>query len=92
MRPKDTYDAFDEAYSYPTDLDTVLETMGEETIESPNGTDETIAQIFSHAETRTYESPRALHDEFVSLLSDQYIGRKYYDDRGDNVGFEQTRQ
>jgi hypothetical protein len=92
MRPTDAYDAFDETYSYPIDLDTVLQTMGEETIESPNGTDETIAEIFGPAEAGTYDSSRDLHDEFVSYLGDQYVGRKFYDDRGDNVRPGWSRQ
>jgi len=86
MRHSDAYDEFERAYSYPIDRQTVIETMGEQTIESPNGGGKTIAEIMDHAESETYDSPRALYEEFLSCLGDQYIGRKFYDDRGDNVG------
>ncbi|PSQ04271.1 hypothetical protein BRC92_04645 [Halobacteriales archaeon QS_4_69_31] len=86
MRINDTYDAFEQTYSYPVDRETVIETMGDRTVESPHGTNETIAEILTRAETETYETSRDLCDVFAGHLSDQYIGRKFYDDRGDNVG------
>ncbi|MFB6151378.1 MAG: hypothetical protein ABEJ40_06190 [Haloarculaceae archaeon] len=86
MRFKDIYDTFEQTYSYPVERETVIETLGERTIEAPNGSGETIAEIMARTETETYASPRDLFEEFFGHLGDEYIGRKYYDDRGDNTG------
>jgi len=86
MRPTDAYETFDEAYSYPTDRATVIETMGETQIESPNGPGETIAETLERSGTEEFRSAQELTDVFMGTLSDEYIGRKYYDDRGDNPG------
>jgi len=86
MRPTDAYETFDEAYSYPTDRQTVIETMGETRIESPNGPGETIAETLERSGSEEFRSAQELTDVFMGTLSDQYIGRKYYDDRGDNPG------
>ena len=85
MRPIDAYDNFDRTYSYPVDRKTVIEKMGEIEIEAPHGTNETIGEVLDRVETETFTSTRDLFDVFVGNLSDQYIGRKFYDDRGDNV-------
>jgi hypothetical protein len=86
MRPTDAYETFDEAYSYPTDRQTVIDTMGETRIESPNGPGETIAETLRRSGTEEFRSAQELTDVFMGTLSDEYIGRKYYDDRGDNPG------
>jgi len=84
MRPTDAYTTFEQRYSYPVDRDTVIETMGETAIESPTGENATVAETLEHTETERFTSAKELGDTFFSWLPEQYIGRKYYDDRGDN--------
>jgi hypothetical protein len=84
MRPTDAYTTFEQRYSYPVDRETIIETMGETPIESPTGEEATIAETLEHAETERFTSAQELGDTFFSWLPEQYIGRKYYDDRGDN--------
>ena len=86
MRPNDAYKTFDEAYSYPIDRETIIETMGETQIESPNGPGETIAETLERSGREEFRSAQELTNAFLGTLSDEYIGRKYYDDRGDNQG------
>jgi hypothetical protein len=86
MRPNDAYETFDEAYSYPIDRETIIETMGETRIESPNGPGETIAETLERSGRDEFRSAQELTNAFLGTLSDEYIGRKYYDDRGDNQG------
>ncbi|PSP53175.1 hypothetical protein BRC74_04975 [Halobacteriales archaeon QH_7_68_42] len=86
MRPNDAYETFDEAYSYPIDRETIIETMGETQIESPNGPGETIAETLERSGREEFRSAQELTNAFLGTLSDEYIGRKYYDDRGDNQG------
>jgi len=84
MRPTDAYTTFEQRYSYPVDRDTVIKTMGETTIESPTGEDATVAETLERTGTDRFTSAQELRDMFFSCLPEQYIGRKYYDDRGDN--------
>ena len=86
MRPNDAFETFDEAYSYPVDCETVIKTMGETRIESPNGPGETVAETLERSGREEFRSAQELTDAFLGALSDEYIGRKYYDDRGDNQG------
>jgi hypothetical protein len=90
MRHTDAFEAFDQTYSYPIDRETIIETMGDRTIESPGGDDETLGQILGRTETETFDSSQDLFDTFFGQLSEQYVGRKFYDDRGDNVGTSAT--
>lgn len=85
MRHTDAYEAFEQTCSYPIDRETIIETMGDRTIESPTGTEETLGEILGRTETETFGSTRELFDTFVGQLGEQYVGRKFYDDRGDNV-------
>jgi hypothetical protein len=85
MRPTDAYETF-ETYSYPITRETVIETMGETTVESPSGDTETVAETLERTDTEEFRSAQELNDVFLGNLSDEYIGRKYYDDRGDNHG------
>jgi hypothetical protein len=86
MRLTDTTDAFERTYSYPVDRQTVVETMGDTTIEAPSGDGETIAETLDRAGVERFDSPTQLRDTLMCFLPEQYIGRKYYDDRGDNPG------
>ena len=84
MRPNDAYTEFERTYSYPVDRETIIETMGDRRIESPTGDGETVAETLERAGRAEFTSPGELRDAFLSCLPEQYIGRKYYDDRGDN--------
>jgi hypothetical protein len=84
MRPTDAYDTFSE-YSFPIDRTDVIERDGDRAVESPNDTEKTIAEILDRADIETFASARELTDTFTGNLGEEYIGRKHYDDRGDNV-------
>jgi hypothetical protein len=69
--------------SYPVALDTVIKQIGNTRINGPNTDDtETIATILSPLRTDTFESPETLYETIYGNMSDDHIGRKYYDDRG----------
>jgi hypothetical protein len=90
MNTTDTYDPFATAFEYPIDRDEVIETAGDTDIEAPTGTPDSIATVLERTETRTFRSPRELHETILCNLGEQYIGRKNYDDRGTN--FDPTTQ
>lgn len=75
----------DREFSYPVALDTVLEDAGALEIEGPNTTDsQTLASILEPLGADSFESGDALFDTIYGNLSDDFIGRKFYDDRGGN--------
>ena len=82
MRLAETRDLFASRFDFPTDRSTVVEQMGATTIESPTGEDETIEAILTRVDQDEYGSADELYDLLITYVSDQYIGRKFYDDRG----------
>ncbi|MCT9094896.1 hypothetical protein [Haloarchaeobius sp. HME9146] len=70
---------------YPVDLDSVLDHIGSTEVEAPDTTgSETIETILRPLGTDTYNSATELLETILGNLSDEYIGRKFYDDRGGN--------
>ena len=71
--------------TYPVELDTVLEQEGHVEIEAPDARDsETIRSVLEPLNRDSFESSRDLFNTIYGNVSDEYIGRKFYDDRGRN--------
>ncbi len=71
------------AFEYPVATTTVAETIGARTIKAPTVTkSERLTAVLDRTGVKTYESPEALMTAIRGNLSDEYVGRKYYDDRG----------
>lgn len=76
----------DGKFSYPVELETVLDQMGSVQVEASDGTDtETIASILRPLGEDTFDSATILYETIYGNVSEDGIGRKYYDDRGGNV-------
>lgn len=78
-------DLVDDEFTYPITTETVIETIGDRTVDAPNGSgSEDLETILD----RTGETSFEVSDELITAIrgnvSDEYIGRKYYDDRGAN--------
>lgn len=72
-------------FNYPIDMRSVLEAAGSVEIDAPNSDDsQTIRTILTPLGTESFESADVLYDTIFGNVSDEYIGRKYYDDRGGN--------
>ena len=85
MLLSDLQEFLEDELTYPIELDTVLEEIGEVEIEAPNRSDsETVHSIIGHLGDDSFGSADELHETIIGNVSDKYIGRKYYDDRGDN--------
>lgn len=70
---------------YPIAAAAVTDAIGDRTVDAPNATDsEELGTILDRAGETTYESSDALLTAVRGNLSDEYVGRKYYDDRGSN--------
>lgn len=71
--------------AYPVDQAAVVERVGATEIEGANdGETETISAIIDAVGQDTYWSADELYTTIVGNVSDDYIGRKFYDDRGGN--------
>lgn len=77
----------EEECQYPIDRRTVIEEFGELTLESPDDPPDDIAAILGRLGTdERYGSADELYLTIIGTVSDRYIGRKFYDDRGTNPG------
>jgi len=91
MRPTDAHDQFETELSYPVDRQTVIETVGDRSVESPDGGEESVASILERTEETTFYSSQDLFETFRANLGDQHIGEKFYDDRGPNIDSDHSR-
>lgn len=92
MRLPETREAFAERLTFPIDRETVIERVGDVTLQAPNGEDTTVAAVLDRSDETTYESAEELHDTLFGLVGDAFIGRKYYDDRGDQTGISTDQE
>ena len=80
------YDMLEDSIEYPANSNTVKETVGNVEITAPDIEKSlSISQLLEHMEEDTFSSSNDLSEAIHSLLPEAYIGRKYYDDRSDNV-------
>ena len=85
MNLRELPDHLDRRIDYPTDSANVLDTLGETRVDAPDDAESmTIASLLDHRRGETYHSADELFDAILSSLPDEYIGRKFYDDRGRN--------
>ena len=70
-------------FVYPTSTDSVVDQAGEVVVDAPDeDNSETIGDILSRVDAETYGSAHELYTTILGNVSDDYIGRKFYDDRG----------
>lgn len=73
----------DEELVYPIDRASVVEQIGPVEIEAPDQDDsESIDTIIRSVGQESYDSADELYTTIIGNVSDEYIGRKFYDDRG----------
>lgn len=83
MRVEDVSDLVREELTYPIDRASVIEQIGSVEIEAPDQEDtETVATIIGGLGPETYDTADELYTTIIGNVSEEHIGRKYYDDRG----------
>ncbi|WP_193310522.1 hypothetical protein [Halorubrum halophilum] len=82
MRLPETRDLFAREFEFPVSREIVIERVGETELEAPTGQNETIGEVLARCETEEFNSPDSLYGSLMTFVSDGFIGRKYYDDRG----------
>lgn len=86
MRVNETRQLFEQACEYPVDHETVVERFGSVPLEAPTGDSTSLASVFERCESRTYESSDDVYTALMGNLEESFVGQKYYDDRGGEVG------
>jgi len=74
MRLPETRDLFARKLQFPVTRALVLETVGDTELHAPGGENK--------CETDEFDSADDLYDSMMTFVGDEFIGRKYYDDRG----------
>jgi hypothetical protein len=67
---------------------TVVETIGDVELDAPWGDPETIGEVLTRTDDAEFHSADELYDTILTYVGDQYIGRKFYDDRGSQAGID----
>jgi hypothetical protein len=82
MRLPEARDLFARELQFPVRCETVVETIGDTELEAPNGASETVEEVLDRCPEEEFGSADGLYDALITFVSDAYIGRKFYDDRG----------
>jgi hypothetical protein len=84
MRLPETRDIIVRRMEFPVSCEEAKEEIGDVVIESPSGYEETVSDALERCGGDSFETADELYDMMVSGLSEEFVGRKGYDDRGPN--------
>ena len=85
MKLNDLPHLLERQIDYPADPDAVRRRIGETSVDAPDAEDSrTLAELLAYVDSDVYDSPEALFEAILASLPDEYVGRKFYDDRGWN--------
>jgi len=71
--------------TYSLSHDSVLDRIGTVEIDAPDRDEtERISAIIGNVGQESYDSAQELYETIIGNVGDEYIGRKFYDDRGGN--------
>ena len=82
MRLPETRDLFARELEFPASRDAVIETVGSTELSPPDGENTTIRTVIERSDAGEFGSADDLYDTLMSLVGAQFVGRRYYDDRG----------
>jgi hypothetical protein len=72
----------DEEFTYPIDQSSVVAALGDVSLEAPTGQTETIQAVLDRSDVTRFESTDQLFETVLGNVGDEFVGRKFYDDRG----------
>jgi hypothetical protein len=82
MRLPETRDLFAQKLQFPTTRATVIETVGDTVLDAPSGESIRLSDVLERCGTDEFSSADTLYDTMMTFVGEEFIGRKYYDDRG----------
>ena len=85
MKIRHVLEFLENELGFPIDQNSVIEQIGTIEIEAPDAQEtETVSTIIGPVGQETYVSADELFTTIIGNVNDEYIGRKFYDDRGGN--------
>ncbi|WP_148415224.1 hypothetical protein [Haloferax sp. KTX1] len=85
MERSDLQSFLETEFTYPVSTSRVVERAGDVEISAPNVDDaETVETILDPLGAETHKSASDLYNTILGGVSESYVGRKFYDDRGSN--------
>jgi hypothetical protein len=86
MRLNDLVDELAPRLEPPVTDEDVVEVVGDLVLESPRGTEETVAEVLARQGAETFGSVEEVAVALHSNVCWEFVGRRRYDDRAPNVG------
>lgn len=88
MRLSEARDRFISEFTFPVEHSTVVETLGDVEVDGPTNNPETVGEVLERVEEESFHSADDLYDTIVGSVGSEYIGRRFYDDRGSNLDID----
>jgi len=88
IRLSETRDLFSRELTFPVTCDEVVRTCGDTTLHAPGGDSESIGDVLDRCDAREFTSADELVDTLMMFISENYVGRTGYDDRGGNPTYD----
>ena len=88
MRLTDARDRFVSEFTFPVEQEQVLEAIGDVEIDGPTENPETVAEVLERSGVESFRSADDLFDTIIGSISSEYVGRRFYDDRGPNTALD----
>ncbi len=88
IRLSETRDLFSKELTFPATCDEVIQTCGDVVLQAPGGDNESIGDVLGRCESTEFTSTDELVDTLVMYVSESYVGRTGYDDRGSNPTYD----
>jgi len=85
MRLSEVKGYIDSRVETPIEHESAVEQLNGTEVDCPSGDGECITEALKRDETRKYETTDEIYESVMCYLSEDYIGRKFYDDRSPNM-------
>ncbi|AGN01344.1 hypothetical protein L593_06985 [Salinarchaeum sp. Harcht-Bsk1] len=91
MELNDLPDHFAAELDFPVEKETAREAVGDVEVEAPDADHSVpVESLLEDLGEDSYESADMLYQTLSGQLPDEFIGRKFYDDRGPNVEHDES--
>ena len=88
MRLTDARDRFVSEFTFPVERDAVLDRLGDVEIDGPTEDPETVGEVLERSGVESFQSADDLYDTIIGSIGSEYVGRRFYDDRGPNTALD----
>jgi hypothetical protein len=88
MRLIDARDQFVSEFTFPVDREAVFDAMGDVEIDGPTDNPETVGEVLERSGAESFQSADELYDTIIGTIGSEYVGRRFYDDRGSNTALD----